>query len=239
MLGVAAHVYADTFSHYGFSGVSSRLNKVVNDSFRFHSLQPEIEGYILDKAKQSKAEHPEDSGWLANIKSFLAEGASGALGHGAAYTFPDRPYLVWEFTYQSSGLSSGIRNNPESFLEACENLYMLFVKAGDLNNNLLQLSARKPFEQMKEAVISILRQQKPCEGRIEAWKQAAKEGKLFHNSEEIPVYENWNEEFELYNEDDSSEGILNSPVYKFYQAAAIHRTYALRELLPSHRLVVA
>ena len=36
LLGITAHVYADTFSHYGFSGVSSRGNKVDNSSFRFH-----------------------------------------------------------------------------------------------------------------------------------------------------------------------------------------------------------
>ena len=41
MLGIAAHVYADTFSHYGFSGVSSRGNKVYNSSFR---LNEEVEG---------------------------------------------------------------------------------------------------------------------------------------------------------------------------------------------------
>ena len=28
LIGLAAHVYADTFSHSGFSGVSSRRNKV-------------------------------------------------------------------------------------------------------------------------------------------------------------------------------------------------------------------
>lgn len=28
LIGLAAHVYADTFSHFGFSGVSSMRNKV-------------------------------------------------------------------------------------------------------------------------------------------------------------------------------------------------------------------
>src|SRR5689334_17155548 len=35
LIGIAAHVYADTFSHYGFSGISSRGNRVVNGSFEF------------------------------------------------------------------------------------------------------------------------------------------------------------------------------------------------------------
>lgn len=43
LMGIAAHVYADTFSHYGFSGISSRKNKIVNDSFVFHSLPSKTE----------------------------------------------------------------------------------------------------------------------------------------------------------------------------------------------------
>ena len=41
LLGIAAYVYADTFSHYGFLGVSSRGSRVDNDSFLF---QEEVEG---------------------------------------------------------------------------------------------------------------------------------------------------------------------------------------------------
>jgi hypothetical protein len=33
LLGITAHVYAATFAHYGFSGISSRRNKIVNDGF--------------------------------------------------------------------------------------------------------------------------------------------------------------------------------------------------------------
>ena len=61
LLGITAHVYADTFSHYGFSGVSSRGNRVDNSSFRFHeeveevddttaSLSPEMRRYVIEKA---------------------------------------------------------------------------------------------------------------------------------------------------------------------------------------------
>ncbi len=32
LVGVAAHVYMDTFSHYGFSGISSSLNSVDGDT---------------------------------------------------------------------------------------------------------------------------------------------------------------------------------------------------------------
>ncbi|VFM95920.1 MAG: hypothetical protein BECKG1743D_GA0114223_101332 [Candidatus Kentron sp. G] len=35
LLGIMAHVYADTFAHYGFSGVSSSWNKVEGESFEW------------------------------------------------------------------------------------------------------------------------------------------------------------------------------------------------------------
>ena len=37
LVGIAAHVYADTFSHYGFSGVSSRWNEVDGLSIKLHN----------------------------------------------------------------------------------------------------------------------------------------------------------------------------------------------------------
>ena len=79
--GIAAHVYADTFAHYGFSGVGSRGNKVDNGSFRFHeevdgtdetvaSLSPDMRGYITGKAERFFASHGEHGGLLANFTSW-------------------------------------------------------------------------------------------------------------------------------------------------------------------------
>ena len=36
LMGIMTHVYADTFSHYEFSGVSSRRNKVDGTSFELN-----------------------------------------------------------------------------------------------------------------------------------------------------------------------------------------------------------
>ena len=74
LVGITAHVYADTFSHYGFSGVSSRANKIVNDSIEFHSLDPKIEEYIKDKAKEFESNYPK-------------EGVFFGILHSPVYTF--------------------------------------------------------------------------------------------------------------------------------------------------------
>ena len=91
LLGIATHVYADTFSHYGFSGVSSRGNRVENDSFRFHEdvdgmdgpvadLSSGIRDYITQKATAFFTGRGQHGGVLTNIKTWVAEEASGALG---------------------------------------------------------------------------------------------------------------------------------------------------------------
>ena len=49
-LGITAHVYADTFALYGFSGIGFRRNKVDNASIEFGDLDPEIKDYIVGKA---------------------------------------------------------------------------------------------------------------------------------------------------------------------------------------------
>lgn len=126
LMGITAHVYADTFAHYGFSGISSRRNKVDHKSFKFHDLKADMERYIREKAEKFRVNYHKESGFLDNIKSWFAETLSGALGHGAAVTFPDRPYLVWEFEYEEPKGKSPLRNNPETYLKGCEGLHDIF-----------------------------------------------------------------------------------------------------------------
>ena len=124
LLGIAAHVYADTFSHYGFSGVSSRGNRVDNSSFRFHeevedaddttaSLSPEMRRYVAEKADRFFKGRGDHGGLLTNVKSWLAENLSGALGHGSVATLPDRPYLVWSFDYERPDAVAGGSQHPQ------------------------------------------------------------------------------------------------------------------------------
>ena len=124
LLGITAHVYADTFSHYGFSGVSSRGNRVDNASFRFHEeiedvddaiapLSPEMRGYVTEKADRFFRGRGDHGGLLTNVKSWLAENLSGALGHGSVATLPDRPYLVWSFDYERDDAGCRLSQHPK------------------------------------------------------------------------------------------------------------------------------
>ena len=241
LIGITAHVFADTFAHYGFSGISSRRNKVVNDSFKFHDLVPKMKKYILEKAEKFRVDYSKESGFLDNVKSWFAENLSGALGHGAAVTFPDRPYLVWQFEYEEPKYASPVRNNPETFMEGSEALHKLFRRFAQARPDLAEKKFAE-FADIKSVVAGILNLQAPKKGRIKAWQDAAKGGKLFAGgAEAIPVYDagNWLNERDNLRREKESHVATRLAIYRYYQAAAVHRIHVLRNLLPSHGLVVS
>jgi hypothetical protein len=239
-MGVAAHVYADTFSHYGFSGVSSRRNKVDNDSFVFEDLDPTIETYIKDKAVKYIEEYGEQGGLMDNIKSWIAETASGALGHGAVMTYPDRPYLVWSFDYEYPEVRKVRRDNPASFLRGCKALHNMFRRFLEKRSDFAA-DEGVVFSDIEATVIDILSTQAAMQGRIEAWQKAAECGDLFEgDGESIPEYneKEWHGQRGNIGQIEDSSEVTNLPVYRFYQAVAEHRWHVLRDLLPANSIVV-
>lgn len=242
LLGVAAHVYADTFSHYGFSGVSSRHNRVINDSWKFFNLNPDVKKYITDKAEAHKKKYWDElGGLLINIKSSFAEVASGALGHGAVLTFPDRPYLKWSFEYELPKPRRERRSNRTTFLEGCEALYSMFHRFADIYPRLAENGGKK-FADIHDRVKRVISTQGPMDDRIKAWQEASESGDLFVNGgESIPSYDEaeWGDVLKDMKDKENSEYALSTHVYRFFQAVSLHRNYVLRELLPKHKLIVA
>lgn len=255
LMGIAAHVYADTFSHYGFSGVSSRGNKVDNTSFRFHEdiegidkstteLLPETYDYITNKANKFFAKQGKHGGLFDNIKSWLGEELSGALGHGSVATFPDRPYLVWSFDYERPDTISGtncVRNNPATFLAGCHALHNMFTKFIKLQPDNFDNGDGREFGTIRPKVFEILLVQGDKEKRLRAWQEAASAGDIFGKEGElIPEYSgnHWNEQWKQLDGSENFETALDLSVWKFYQAASLHRAYVLRDLLPKHKLIV-
>ena len=79
------------------------------------------------------------------------------------------------------------------------------------------------------------------EDRIEKWRTEAKRGNIGKNAFEIPPYkpEVWMKQSADMNSGKNSNIALKSHLYRFYQAASIHRQFVLRELLPDGKLIVA
>ncbi len=240
LIGITAHVYADTFAHWGFSGVGARRNKVDNDSFVFYGLDQRTQEYIEGKAEEFFREYGECGGLFANLKSWLAETFSGALGHGAVATYPDRPYLKWSFEYEYPKKHRLQRDNPKDFMEGCAALHSMFRKFAKKNPQHAS-GAGLPFNTIRPEVKQILLFQGTREGRIGQWLKAARAGKLSPRGYIIPRYspEDWLFEASELDNSSDSKAALGSNLYRFYQAASLHRYYVLRELLPKHDLIVA
>ena len=228
LMGVAAHVYADTFSHDGFSGISSKFNKVDNDSIEFDGdLDEGVANYISGKARR--------------FFTWVTETLSDGLGHASVATYPDRPFLKWSFKYEHQMAGCRIiRDNPKVFLDGCRALHRMFTRFGRANPTL-SANDGVPFADIRNSVATILAYQGAKDKRVAKWKSAAATGKLAGKVFRIPPYnsESWPQEAEVLETKENSKAALRSNLYRFYQAASIHRQYVLRELLPADSLVVA
>ncbi|MGL5256905.1 MAG: DUF6765 family protein [Proteocatella sp.] len=114
-LGVALHVYADTWAHQQFSGVTNKGNTIVD----LEIISPTVSN-------------------LENLKEMVSNIAMDIkpLGHASALHYPDLPYLAWKSMQK---FTEG-RKNWEEFIEASKKIYTILCKiqgneANDLSNN--------------------------------------------------------------------------------------------------------
>ena len=242
LIGIASHVYADTFSHYGFSGISTDNNSVDPNSITLIDVKDKgMEAYLMNKYNAFLKKYAPDIiikcwRWIANK---AAEQFSGALGHGGVGTYPDRPFLHWQFTYNNSKQLSD-RNNRETFLEGSEKLYNKLVEFGQAYTP--EHKANTPFDNVKATIADILNTEAPMAERIEKWCNAVNNSELFEKAEtEYLSYDHkiWEQQktIEFHTLASSTEA-TKLDVYKFHQAAIYHRYYVLKDLLPQHGIVV-
>ena len=126
------------------------------------------------------------------------------------------------------------------FLKACRALHRLFTRFGQANPSQWNGDGIE-FDLIKESVAAILAFQGKKEDRINVWRAKAKKGSIGLKPFEIPLYkpETWLAQSANMKSSKHSAAALRSNLYRFYQAASINRQFVLRELLPSHRLIVS
>ena len=216
LIGIAAHVYMDTFSHYGFSGISSEYNEVDGDSFEFLNIQKgsEIEGYLFEKTESFIRKYK------AKIASFVAEKGTGALGHAGVVTYPDRPFLHWQVDFEKTRhdrTKTSDRNNPETYMEGCEKLHS---RLSAFAKTRYERPAIQSFADIKESVREIIKFQGKKEERIEQWKQAIGRGSIYTpdgpEAKQIAYSEqDWENEKENFHDFDSSDKGIDTHAYRF------------------------
>jgi hypothetical protein len=261
VIGMTAHVYADTFAHYGFSGVSSHLNRVDGLKIEMFGPNPLLER-LDTKLGSFFARFGSQGGLLEDFRgmatrvingtvSSAAEAATdfkrmGALGHGAVATFPDQPFLRWRYSYERADLwGDGAvvvdRNNPGDFLEGSRALHAMFKEFAVRRPDLADPAARRDFDAIEEMVAAIVATPGERDERSDHWKRALAEGQFTGRTDEaIPDYEPsaWRFQLASLSSLNSPSEALSVPAYRFQKAAAMHRHFVLRELLPKHGIVL-
>lgn len=233
LLGIAAHAYMDTFSHYGFSGFSSEYNKIVNTSikaektYEYEKLHTRIDKILNNDILGHYL--------IDFVKSDFAESGESALGHGAVMSLPDMPFLEWEFDFELPRPGNGAhsyRNNVEHFAKATKALYSKFVEfAKTKYDGSIQAI---PYDSFADDVLKVLKTVGRKPDRIKAWYY---HGLLPEDSSEY-CPEKWANEVSKFETLKTSKFGLNLDCYKFHQAATYHRYYVLKDLLPRYGIAV-
>jgi hypothetical protein len=111
-LGIALHTYVDTWAHQGFSGVPSVFNIV-------RGLVSEDGTHVRWRDKVRYGFRHLEADVLDRLFESTAVFDGGALvGHGAALSYPDRPWAVWHY---DNGRGERVRrDNLPDFLAAAD-----------------------------------------------------------------------------------------------------------------------
>ena len=235
-LGVTLHVLADSWAHQGFAGVNSYVNDV----------------RALDEATASGTE------FMTRMEQFFGTSFNKAassfvgdvmpLGHGAALSYPDLPFLKW--TYHDHTGKRVVRNNPDAFLSAADAMCkaMQRFRSGDpdmdapglthnIRNKLLSLFQNNRDEDKTVRHLEWLRQiQKGRFGfppvklsyrarGVGSWKYTA-----------LGTRKLWDKKTDLFQYDPS---FLDSDWKLFHDALLAHRFSIIHDILPRYGICAA
>lgn len=244
LLGITAHVYADTFAHFGFSGLSSRVNRVSVETIESKNAETFI-GPMMDRFfRKFGMQGNLLETFTTRVLGFGAQHATGALGHGAVATCPDQPYLEWSYEYEmpdQSGVIRVERQNINDYEKAARALYTMFREFATRRKLFADPKGPVDYEDIARHVRRIFGTIASGEERGALWKAALADGTLRRgDGETMKDYarDEWHRQtFELKGLD-RPEMASTYPVYQFHQAAALHRQYVLRQLLPGYNIYV-
>ncbi len=239
-LGIAAHVFVDTWAHQGFVGFASELNIA-------RQLKAENDVHH-EKSFTERAFELFGSNWDQAMQGLV--GAMLPLGHGSVLSYPDRPYLKW--SYENSLGQTVVRDNPRDFTEAAGELFQWFCRYRDFAAHPADaLDKIFPLPEKWPKLVDGLRHitDEDPDARHVRWLDMAKDGTFgFHD--EVDYLESgigsWKEmalgteEDVNQNEDDKLP--LPPEFHKshwklFHDGLQAHRFYVLHELLPEYGIL--
>lgn len=234
-LGIAMHVYADTWAHQGFVGFMSVINEARDIELPIPAPKRSIPDTILDLWARIRD---------ATIGLFV--GKLFPVGHGAVLSYPDRPYLRWSYT---NGLGERIeRDNPRDFGQAARRMFeaMTRFRRNDpmaivdipqevfrrIDYWLAELTDDDPdvrhahwLELIRTGEFGFKDDVRYISKGVGSWKHAA-----LGTADAIDIP---GETFRF------DPKFLNSDWRRFHDALQVHRLFVLNELLPLYGLCAA
>ncbi|WP_013324316.1 DUF6765 family protein [Gloeothece verrucosa] len=232
-LGIAMHVYADTWAHQGFAGVNHKVNEaklILDDQGNPDLAKTEkIKKYFRKNIYERMA------------NAFMSE--AFPIGHGAVLGNPDKPFLKWGYI---NGLNEIIdRDNSKDFLEAAQQMYQ-WMQRYRLGNSAAEVAAMSVSDQ--KLIAQKLQNITELSGkkRHKYWLKSLENGEFsFGNSEVNYIAKgkgSWKYEA-LKNEQEKDSGdeiyiyetnFLNSNWKLFHDALEAHYFYIIHVLLPQY-----
>lgn len=226
LAGVVAHVFADTFAHYGFMGITSGWNKVKDNSIDLKINAPDILEYVKEKSQ--------------NFRDTLLASAAGKalpLGHAGVATFPDRPYLEWEYEYTEGNRPRVVRQNLNDFLEAAEKLHAFFAEFVRENPKYASSDRASSWDAISGRIRNVLQEEAQLPARIKSWKELITGSALFVSDDRDKAIDYSEKEWsrDSFDQSDRSSAEVNFSL--FVKAARMHQYFVLNQLLPENGLV--
>jgi len=224
--GIALHTFVDTWAHQQFVGIVCDLNRLasVEIDAGLAAINRQVYGDLTSGASQ--------------LQQFIA--GHLPVGHAAALTCPDMPFLKWSFRRKNG--ERVVRDNPSDFLAAARGAYNMArrfaLEDPHRSDEELPPRDRDTIDQLLRGTILI-----DGEDRHPIWLQAIREGKFSFGAEEVSYVEqgpgSWKMRALNQDPDDDSdvefefqESFLTSDWKRFHDAVQYHRLFIVHELLP-------
>ena len=230
-LGITMHVLADTFSHQKFAGVIHQVNEI----------------NTIDYNGEQESHHTFKD-FFNRVKISMIDTAL-PLGHGAALSCPDLPYLKWRYANELNPSDVIERDNPQIFNDAVIRMFesLWRYKNAEAGNIIPGQISGKDLLQINENIKNFTSED--GETRHQQWIDSIARGEFSCGPEKISYdatgYKSWKYEAlsTVNNIDlgkyDYSDNFLSSNWKMFHDALQKHQFEVIRDILPRYGICVS
>jgi hypothetical protein len=225
-LGIALHTYVDTWAHQQFVGMVCELNRLAT-----LRIEP-------DPAYSKTDIFRELNSGMTRLKAHIA--GHLPVGHAAALTCPDMPFLKWSFVRENGQTVE--RDNPSDFLAATRGMFNMarryLAKDFSLPDAELPAEDLALIDKLLRGTILIA-----GEDRHPIWLEAIRQGRFSFGPAEVTYVDQGPQSWKMQalgEDPDDEDGVsfvftekfLGSDWKNFHDAVQHHRLFILHDLLP-------